>query len=155
MLAAEGRIHGGQDAAINGEQMRIERYGDVLTSYFGNLLLDLRGMAMGSKPVRLEGVMYFAEERADLGATPCTGGTRLGIDDDILGADQTGRQGRRQPENGRCRITTGIGDQPRTHNLIKIQFGQSVYGLSQIFRLGVLGGIPLFIRGLVIDAEIG
>ena len=134
----------------------------------GELLADLRVVAMTADAVGPDRLVDLAEVDLELGLAAGAADAALGIDDDV--PDQAGARERRQGEQGGRRVAAGRGDQAGPGEAGAVELGQPVDGgrdgrsgagrrqagtARQERRRRVLEAVPGRVVGRVREPEVG
>ena len=135
--------------------MRGEVDDDVLAGGLGDLLLDLRRMAVLADRVGRQALAGLGEEEVLLEAAAGAGDAGLGVDDDVADVDLAARRERQQREQRRGRVAAGAGDEPRVADGGAVVLGEPVDRLGlKVHRL-VLVAVPGLVGLGVAEPEVG
>ena len=120
----------------------------------GQLLLDLRRMAVAGHPVGLDAFIDLAEEVVRLGSPTCPGGSGLGIYDDRIAVNQSFLEKGVNSQDRAGGITAGIGQDPSPLHLLPVDLTQSIDCLRQILGRFMRNLIPLLIDLDILQTKI-
>src|SRR6202166_2130181 len=129
-LAHEECVTVGEHSAFQRNDVRREdqRCDD---SGAGQLLFDLRWVAVAVEPVGAHVSVDLAEERARRRIAPGTGDAALRVDDQLNDIACEWRE-RQEREQRRRRVATGIRDEPRTRDRVAVALGQTVHRFARV-----------------------
>ena len=124
----------------------------------GQLLLDLRDVAMPAEPVRLDALVDLAEMELRLGLAAGSGHPALGVDHEV--ADQAGPCERSERQDGGRRIAAGgAHDRDRGVDELRerraMELREAVDRLLEQVGTRVLEAVPARVVGRVAEAEVG
>lgn len=86
---------------------------------------------------------YLAKQGALLRGAPRSRGSRLRVDDDVVGHDSASLQKGNEGELRRCGVASGVGHQPCVAHLVPGHLCKAVYRLCLQLRSLVLAAVPL------------
>ena len=120
----------------------------------GQLLLDLRRMAMARNTVCLDIFIHLTVQVCNLCTAPCPGGTALCINNQRIHIDQSLCCQRKDRSNGAGGITARICYQTSLFDRLTVSFTQTVNRFRNKLRRFMFDSIPLFISSNVLDPKI-
>ena len=132
--------------------MRRERDPNICGVFDGicQPLLDLRHVPVVPNAVGVDALRDLGVEEVELRRAARTGDAGLGVDDDVLVADQSGFEQRDEGELDRGGVAAGVGDEARCFYLVAGELGEAVdCFLLEFFGL-VLASVPVFLFFLVL-----
>ena len=98
----------------------------------GELLLDLRRVAVAADLVRRHVLVGGDEVRGLRRLAPGAGHARLGVDHDVAEQPGAGERGEREQRGGR--VAAGVGDEVGAGDLLAVQLGQPVDAVAEQAR---------------------
>src|SRR5882724_3280780 len=145
----------GEDAAIDGDEVRRELDGDGRTGGEGEFLLDFREVPVFGHGVGPDAFVALDEKIILLDLAARAADAAEGIGDDAGGFDETGAQKRQQGEQNAGGIAAGRRDEHGVFDCGTIDLGQTVNGGGEEIGRGMVVRVEFLIDVGAAEAEIG
>ena len=162
-ILVQGGIDGDLDAADLGSQVGLEvdvlpglGLHQVLAGDVGDVLLDLRGVAVGAaQGVGAEAVAGLSQELVGGGTAAGAGVAALGVHDDGVVHHHALLQDGVQAQSGGGGVAAGVGDEALALGQIPLDLGDAVHGLLGHLIVGVVQMVPLLPHLRVTEPDVG
>ena len=127
---------------------------DRRTGLERNFLLNFWCMTVRGHTIRVQTFSHFGKQILLFEAAPCAGHTGFGVNNQIIGINQTGSDQRQKQGQGGGRIAAGTSNQPRFGNRRAIMFAQAINRLTQQVRRVMAAPISVGIDRRITQSEI-